>query len=67
MQTTTNKPYRTAVFQMSNVTTLKGWGTKELIHITEENSVLAGYSKAKDQQNCTNTVLKLIKIFLTDI
>ena len=34
--------------------TLNGLGTKELIYLTGENSLLAGYSTAKDQQNCTN-------------
>lgn len=56
MQTVANKPNCTTLFPMNNITTPKGWGIKELTYVTKENSVLSGYSKAKDQKNCTQTL-----------
>ena len=55
MQTTVNKPHCITIFQMSNITTLKVWRIKELTYVTEENSRMPRWSKAKDQNNCTRT------------
>lgn len=43
---------------MKNVTMLKGMGKEKLTYVTLRNSILTGYCKVKDKNNCI--VLQLV-------